>query len=41
MSHPRHVLCLAVFPSPISFLRESGLSRLRVMMSAVVLIMYE
>ena len=30
MSDPRHVLCLDIFPSPEMFLRESGLSRLRV-----------
>ena len=29
MSHPRHFLCLASFPSPTSFLRKSGSSRLR------------
>ena len=29
MSHPRHILCLASFTFPVSFLRDSGLSRLR------------
>ena len=29
MSHPRHFLCLASFPSPTSFLRKSASSRLR------------
>ena len=29
MYHPRHVLCLASFPSPASFLEEIGSSRFR------------
>ena len=29
MSHPSHVLCSAIFPSPASFLKYSGLSSIR------------
>ena len=29
MSHPRHVLCSAIYPSPASFLKDSGSSHLR------------
>ena len=29
MSHPRHVLCPAIFPSPAIFLKESGSSNSR------------